>query len=121
MAIEDTGWKRLEVVQAPGETPKALIQPATGIETKPCFTCASWEKDTRKLMQHFRSHGLTPDAEGYYETPIAQDFNGRKSLRIHPRDNGFCNKQCCVSHMNATCGDWSPTRFAKELALKVQR
>jgi hypothetical protein len=120
MPTEDTGWKVPQIVQTEKGEIAGLIQPATGIEAKPCFTCRSWEKDTRKLMQHFTSHGLTPDAEGYYETPIAKEINGRKSLRIHPRDNGFCNKQCCVSHMNATCPDWTPTRFASELALKVR-
>ena len=120
MAIEDTGWRKPVVTQVPGEAPKGVIQPATGLESKPCFTCRSWEKDTRRLMQHFQSHGLTPDAEGYYETPIAKEINGRTSLRIHPRDNGWCNRIGCVSHMNATCPDWKPTRFAKELALKVK-
>ena len=119
MAIEDTGWRKPEVTQAPGEAPKGLIHSVTGMEAKPCFTCCRWEKNPRKLVQHFRARGLKPDVEGYYETPIAQEIEGRKSLKIHPRDFGYCRFSCYPTHMNATCADWQPTRFAKEMALKL--
>jgi hypothetical protein len=119
MAIEDTGWKQGEVITT-DKGPTGQIVPATGIEQAPCFTCASWEKDNRKLIQHFNAKGLQPDAEGFYETPIARDIQGRKSMRIHPRDFGFCRRQCVVSHMNATCPDWAPTRTRGDLAGKIR-
>ena len=120
MAIEDTGWKKPDMIQTPDGNTKGVIQPATGLEEKPCFTCASWEKNTRKLIQFFRASGLQTDAEGYFTTPIIQDFDDRTSMRVHPRDFGFCRQGCCPTHMNATCEFWKPTRNVSELALKVR-
>lgn len=118
--IEDTGWKQPSVIQTPDGKAKGLIQPATGLETKPCFTCKSWEKDNRKLIQYLVARGLKPDAEGHFETPIASDFPGRKSMRIHPRDYGYCRRNCYPSAMNASCSGWQPTLFVNDLALKVK-
>ena len=119
MAITDTGWKKPELVQT-SDGSKAVVQMASGMEQKPCFTCRSWEKDTKKLIQFLTSHGLQPDADGNYETPIVKDFKGRRSLQVNPRDYGFCRQGCCPTHMNASCENWQPTRFASELALKVR-
>jgi hypothetical protein len=118
--IEDTGWKLPEIVNTP-EGPKGVIIPATGLEANPCMMCRSFEKDVRRLMQHFKSHGLTPDAAGYYETPIAKEIKGRKSLRIHPRDHGWCRRQGCVTNMRATCPDFVATATRAEMALKLGR
>jgi len=120
MPIDDTGWKQPTVVQTPDGGAKGVVQPATGLEIKPCFTCKSWEKDNRKLVQFLVSRGLKSNAEGYFETPIAKDFAGRRSMRIHPRDYGFCRRHCYPAAMNATCDDWQPTLLANDLALKVK-
>jgi hypothetical protein len=120
MPIDDTGWRKPIVTQTPGETPKGVIQMKTGLENKPCFMCKSWEKDTRKLIQHFKAKGLTPDAEGYYTTPIVQDFDNRKSLRINPREYGYCRRLCMPTGDTCTCPDWQLTQTRSELALKVK-
>lgn len=119
MATDDTGWKKPDIIQAPDGNSKGVIVPATGLESRPCFTCRSWEKDARKLTQFFRAKGLRADAEGYYETPIVRDFKGRRSLRIHPRDFGYCRRQCMPTHMNATCPDWDATTTRSELQGKI--
>ena len=118
--VEDTGWRQPDIVTKDGET-KGVIVPATGLEANPCMMCRSFAKDTRRLIQHFQSHGLKPDAEGFYETPIAKEIQGRKSLRMHPRDFGYCNRQGCATHMNATCVDFKATATREEMALKLAK
>lgn len=118
--VEDTGWKKPTIVTDGGET-KGVIQPATGLEKNPCFACRSFEKDERRLRQHCQANGLVPDAEGFYITPIAQEIQGRKSLRLNPADCGWCRRHGSVSHMNATCPDFVATATREELALKLRR
>jgi hypothetical protein len=120
MAIEDTGWKKPEIVKDEAGA-KGVIVPATGLEANPCMLCRSFEKDTRRMMQHFEANGLKPDAGGFYETPIAQDFKGRKSLRIHPQDCGWCRRHGFVVQdpQKNTCPDFVCTATRAELALKL--
>lgn len=119
MATDDTGWRKPDMIQTPEGNATGIVTPSTGLEERPCFTCRSWEKDARKLTQFLTSKGLQPDFEGYYETPVARDFHGRKSLRIHPRDFGFCRRQCMPTHMQATCEDWDTVRTRSELQGKI--
>jgi hypothetical protein len=114
----DTGWQKPKLV-IDDEGPKGVIQTSSGLETKPCMLCKSFAKDTRKFIQHCKSHGLVPDADGNFETPIAKEIEGRTSLRMHPRDYGFCNRHCGVVHMNATCDDFAMTTTREELKLKI--
>lgn len=115
----DTGWQLPKIMQDAGEV-KGLIQPATGMEEKPCFTCRSWDKDTRKLMQFLNSRGLKADADGNYETPIVNDFkDGRRSIKVNPRDWGYCRNGCMPTHMNATCDVWVPVVSRSELQGKI--
>jgi len=118
--VEDTGWQRPTLVNTP-EGPKGIIVPATGLETNPCNLCRSFESDDRKLRQYWKSHGLTPDAEGYYVTPIAKEIAGRKSMRVHPRDYGYCRRFGYTTGRNATCEDFAVTQTRAELALKIRR
>lgn len=97
-----------------------VIDLATGFEAKPCMNCRSFEKDTSRLARHLLSQGLVPDAAGYFETPIARDFKGRRSLRLHPRDHGWCRKNCQVVDMLATCEEWSPVTTRAELASRIR-
>lgn len=120
MTIEDTGWKKPTIVTEGGET-KGVIQPATGLEKNPCMLCRSFEKDTRKLIQHWVARGLKPDAEGYYVTPIVQDFDNRTSMRVHPDDYGYCRRNCYTTHMRTTCADFVATATRDELALKLAK
>jgi hypothetical protein len=119
MATDDTGWRKPDLVQTPTGNAKGIVTPTTGLEEKPCFTCRSWEKDTQKLTQFLRSKGLQPDADGKYETPIVRDFNGRRSLKIDPRDFGYCRRQCMPTHMQASCADWNAVRTRSELQGKI--
>lgn len=116
----DTGWKQPNVVQGP-DGGKGVIVPATGLEHQPCMMCKSFEKNTKRLMQHLQAHGLRPNADGFYETPIAQEVAGRKSLKINPQDCGWCRNQGGVVHMNATCPEFKPTETREDLAAKLQR
>jgi hypothetical protein len=115
----DTGWQKPKLV-TDAEGPKGVIQTSSGLESKPCMLCKSFAKNMRRFIQHCKSQGLVSDEDGYFETPIAKEIKGRRSLRIHPRDYGFCNRNCGVVHMNATCPDFAITQTREELALKVQ-
>lgn len=118
MAIEDTGWKKPELVVTE-DGPAGRIVPASGLVSKPCMMCRSFEKDEQRLRQHFKARGLKPDRDGFYETPIAQEIKGRKSLRMHPRDFGWCRREGSVVHMNATCELFLETNTRSELAAKL--
>jgi hypothetical protein len=101
---------------------KGVIASPTGTEEKPCFTCAKWMKDNRKLIQHLRAKGLRADENGIFTTPIAGEFHdGRKSMEVDPKDYGWCPKNVYVAHMLATCEFWQPTVLARELAGKIRR
>jgi hypothetical protein len=119
MPIEDTGWKQPNVEQTP-EGPKGLITTATGTEKRPCYLCARWERDQRKLIEFFVSRGLRPDVNGEFETPIARDFRGRRSMRVDPKNWGYCRQQCIATDMNATCENWELTRTRADLAGKIR-
>jgi hypothetical protein len=105
--ISDTGWQQAgHIIETP-TGPAGQIIPATGHEDRPCFTCRSWDKDERKLRQFLAAQGMEPDAEGRYEMRLLHDFkDGRKSMKIDPRDFGYCRKLTMPTHMNATCGAW---------------
>jgi hypothetical protein len=118
MPIDDTGWKS-PIVTAQDGLPTGTIQTASGLERQPCFLCRSFEKDNRKLIQHFQAHGLTADENGCYETPIAKEVRGRRSLKIDPRDYGFCRRHGYVTGMNATCPDFKLTESRSELQAKI--
>ena len=115
---EDTGWQKAQLVNTAGGM-KGLITPSTGTEVQPCFTCKAWEKDNRKLIQYLLARKLGAADAGYFETPIARDFQGRTSLKIHPRDFGYCRRQCMPTHMNASCPEWKPTLFINDLQAKI--
>jgi hypothetical protein len=119
MSDYSTGWQKPQLV-TDAEGPKGVIQTSSGLESKPCMLCKSFAKDTRKLVQHFEARGLVPDTDGFYETPIAKSVKGRTSMRVHPRDYGFCNRNCYVTHMNGTCEDFAVTQTREELALKIK-
>jgi hypothetical protein len=114
----DTGWQKPNLVQTP-EGDKGQIALASGLEKQPCMLCKSFEKDVRRLRQHLAAQGLTPDKNGFYETPIAKEIAGRRSLKIKPRDYGWCRRNGGVVHMNATCPDFVITQTRADLAGKL--
>jgi len=117
--MDDTGWKKPEVSFQDG-LPTGVIQPSTGMEVNPCFTCRSFEKDNKKLLQHLHSKGLKPNAQGLYETPIAKDVKGRRSMQIDPRNFGYCRRNCYVTDMRATCADFTAVVTRSELQSKIE-
>lgn len=82
--------------------------------------CRSFENtDKRKLVEHLLSKGLKPNEQGKFETPIAKDFVGRKSLAIDPKTCGYCRRDGIVVDMLATCENWRPTRTLAEFQRRM--
>ena len=113
---DEIDWQAPKIVGG-----KGVITAPTGIEEKPCFTCKSWDKDTRKLTQFLLTRGLQPDMNGVFETPIVQDFHdGRKSMKVDPKDWGFCRRDTMPTHMMATCEGWKPTVTRADMRGKIR-
>ena len=93
---------------------------ATGQEENPCFLCRSFEKSDRRLREYFSSRGLTPLPDGSYETPIAKDFKGRKSLKIHPQNFGWCRRDAIAVDIMATCANFQQVRTASEMESRIK-
>jgi hypothetical protein len=118
---DEIDWQKPNIIQTESG-PKGVISMPTGMEQKPCFTCAKWEQDNRRMIQHLVANGLKADENGIFTTPIVGDFHdGRKSMEIDPKDFGWCPKNCYAAHMLATCESWTPTKLVNELAAKVRR
>lgn len=126
-ACEDCGrsngtcWQRIRITGGDGDQMAAgQIDLATGTEPHPCMNCKSFEKDNKRLQRHIVAHGLTPDEHGRFTTPIARDFKGRRSLKLDPRDFGWCRFEARVVDMLATCPEWKPVRTAADLASRIR-
>lgn len=119
--LNTTCWQRIQIVGGDGDRAAAgEIDLATGMETRPCLNCKSFEADRTRLIQHIVAMGLVPDANGIFETPIAKDFKGRRSLKLDVRNFGWCKKDCCVVDMLASCPRFRPLRTAEELATRIR-
>lgn len=113
-------WQQIKITGGDGDTrATGQIEMATGLESKPCLMCKSFERDQPKLIRHLLRLKLTPDENGIFTTPIAKDIPGRQSLKLDPRSYGWCRKQTIVVDMLATCPDWTLTRTFDELASRV--
>ena len=122
-ALAGTGtcWQRSVITGGDGvRTAESRIDLATGKEENPCFLCRSFEKSDRRLIEYFRSRGLTPLPDGSYETPIAKDFKGRKSLRIHPQNYGWCRRDAIATDILATCTAFQQVRTASEMESRIK-
>lgn len=95
------------------------IEMAHGLEQRPCLMCKSFEKDRDKLIRHLIRTRLTLLPDGTFETPIAKDIPGRKSLRIDPRSYGWCRRDTIVVDMLATCPAWALATSISELASRI--
>lgn len=126
--ITDTGWKPItptdstvdnkteEVVGAGGRV--AMV---TGGEEKPCCMCTKWDHvDTNRIVRHLLSKGLKPREDGKFETPIAKDYKGRKSLVLDPVNFGYCRKDTVITESLATCPAWTPTRTVSEFQQRMR-
>lgn len=109
--LTDTGWQQPTIVGG-----KAILANPTGTEEKPCFTCKSWEKDERKLIEFLVSRGMKAKPNGCYDMAvIAGDLPDRKQIEIDPKDFGFCRQLCMPTHMMATCECWKQRLFAADM------
>jgi hypothetical protein len=125
---EDTGWQKPTDVVGSDEYARGRIELASGIEQRPCQTCKRWEKDTRKTIQHCMSltTAKTPVRSrlvllpnGNFETPIARDIPGRKSLQIDPTSYGWCRRDGMLTDMLATCENWAPVISREDLGRRT--
>jgi len=122
MPINDTGWNPIVGITGDGEQQAAgRVEMAKGLEPHPCFACRSWEHDRKRIIEHFMAHGLVPDVDGNFLTPIAKDFPGRRSLKLDPKDYGFCRLDCIATDMQATCKRWAPVKSPSDLQARVRR
>lgn len=113
-------WQQIRITGGDGDrSATGQIEMAHGLEQHPCLMCRSFEKDRDKLVRHLIRLKLTPDENGIFTTPIAKDIPGRQSLKLDPRNFGWCRKQTLVVDMLATCPDWTLTRTFDELASRI--
>ncbi len=117
----DTGWQRPVIDSGDGETSaKGHIELAKAHEFKPCMGCKSWEKDTKRLVQHLIARKLKPQPDGTFVSPIAVDMKDKKPLRIDPASFGFCRREGSVTDMLATCEKWQPTLLIEDMRKKLR-
>lgn len=107
-----TCWQPILITGGDGDSiGKGEIEMVTGLETKPCLLCKSWDKNLDQIIQHFLAHGLRLRPDGQMETPIKDDFKTRKvGMVINPRDYGFCRRDTMPTDMLASCENWVPTK-----------
>lgn len=125
----DTGWQSIvpQNVEVDHETnvvsaSHGEVELATGQEEKPCCMCASFEDvDPAKLVRHVISKGLIPRLDGKFETPIAKDFKGRKSMVLDPKGAGMCRRDVIVVEGLATCDNFRPTKTISEFQQRMLR
>lgn len=123
----DTGAKRISIVGGDGETSaRGLVEAVTGMEQRPCMMCRSFEKDDRKLLQLFLTHGFKLRTDGKLDSPTALK-DGRVNMEprnildvLDPKNFGYCRAQTIPVDQLATCEKWTPTKTASELAGRIQ-
>jgi len=99
-----TDWQKVRITGGDGDAnAKGVIDLQKGIEGNPCFMCKSWEKDEKKLAQHFQTHGLTIEQNGAIQTPIVKDFPGRPSITLYLQNMGWCRREARPTEDAATC------------------
>lgn len=116
------GYQQVQGVHAGADgMPTGHIDLTRGTEMRPCLMCAAFEKDEKRLIEYLLAKGLKPDENGIFTTPIAKDFPGRQSLKMNPKQFGFCRSDGIATMDDATCAHWRPTTLISDLAAKVRR
>lgn len=116
-----TCWQRPRIVSGDGDREAGgKIDLATGLEQRPCCVCRSFEKDSSRLQRHIIAKGLIVDGDGNFETPIAKDFKGRRSLKLNLHNFGWCRRNAEVVDALATCPAWKPVRTSSELESRIK-
>lgn len=113
-------WRRIKGLMGDGKTggdqaAKGQVDLATGTETDPCFMCKSWEKNERKLAQHFRAHGLTIEPDGTVETPIIKGDPNRTTMKLKIQHMGWCRQECMPTDDLATCQKFNQVKRREEM------
>lgn len=122
MSVTDTGWKKIIATGGDGEhSASGKIEMVRGSESRPCMMCKSWEKDEKRLIQHLLSIGLEAQPDGCFVTPIAKDIPGRKSMRLDPKQFGFCRLESTVTQDLASCPSWQQVRLVDDLRSRIKR
>jgi hypothetical protein len=111
MPNDDTGWKPIQTELVDTKTQgdeyaKGLVEPATGLEKRPCMACRSFEPPSNKVVEHFIAHGLKIKPNFNVDSPITKDFKGRKNMSMDIRDMGFCRLWVMPVDIVATCERW---------------
>lgn len=129
--IDDTGWQRIipkaEVVDV--KTGKDLgaygdIEMVTGLESKPCFMCKSFDASNQnKIIEHVMSKGLRPRPDGKFESPIKDDFKGqaRANMTLDPKGSGMCMRDNIIVEALASCENWKPTITLSDFQKRMMR
>jgi hypothetical protein len=108
--ITDTGWQKPQIVEGVG----GVITPPSAVEAKPCWLCKSWEKDTRKLDEYVRAHGMKMQEDGCY---VLEEYRRgiptRQQFRLDPKKTGWCRRDMDLAMDEFTCPRWE-ARVTKE-------
>lgn len=122
-AANTTCWQQIRIVGGDGDqAAHGQIDMATGVETRPCVMCRRWDNvGPKRVAEHLMARGLEAASDGTFVTPIAKDFPGRKSLRLDPRNFGFCKRDMILTDSMSSCPAWAPTRTEAEFKQRMRR
>jgi len=117
----NSGWKPITVTGGGGpDGVKGLVQQVTGIQTKPCNMCRSWEKNDRRIREVVHAAKnivLLPD--GTMKHKIDLDVPDRQTQTFNINDFGWCRYWTQLAQQLASCEMWTPTRTVSDLMRKL--
>ncbi len=108
MDDDSAGPRKIRITGGDGDrAASGLVEPVLGSTQRPCVMCRSFERDVKRLTEHLLAHGLKPEPDGSFVSPIAKDFKDpRANLRMHPREFGYCRLTTMPVQDVATCPSW---------------
>ena len=119
-------WARMKNIRPTGPDSKdeggavGDVEMATGMEQNPCFLCKGWEKDTPKLVRHFKAHGLEIQEDGSVHTPIVKNIPGRKSMKLKIQQMGWCKTGTMPTDDMATCPNFRQVRTREDMRARLE-
>ncbi len=122
MAEGTDRWRRFRGIQGDDQQASGMVEPVTGLEDSPCFTCRSFEKNEKRLRQHIASKkNVEILADGTVRSLIDRDFKDRETITFNVRDFGWCRLWTIPVDQLATCENWGPTRSVSDLMRKFPK